>query len=176
MTVKKFFVGLTVVIIVLVLFSGWYVIRYSMNPVEAYEIYPEDYTERVLIATQGSKYKNSLVERVVEDLQQKPVGIKVMDVTELSSIDPNDWKAIIIIHTWEIYEPPAAVSTFIDTSYDANKMFVVATSGDGNNQIEGVDGITGASMLEEVPEHAEAILQFIYKRLTSNQNTEPEIN
>ena len=151
-----------------VLFFGflvWYQWRYSMDEVEPYAINHPEAEERVLIATQGSEYKNEVTNRLVEYLNDGERFIQVIDVTSIEGTNTSIWDAIVIMHTWEKWEPQVDASKFLKSNYDPNKVFVLATSGSGEQMIEGIDGISGASIMDDVDLHAETLAEQVLTAL-----------
>ena len=170
---KKILLALGGLLILLLLFFVWFDYTFSMDVVEGYEVNQSGEPNKLLIATQGSEYKKEIVDSIVKNYTDASVYIKVIDVSSLADVRPEAWDALIILHTWEVWKPEANAKKFLDTSYDADKMFVVATSGDGGNMIEGVDGITSASLLENVPDDVAKIISFIDLRLGGSEVREP---
>ncbi|MEO9870604.1 hypothetical protein [Ekhidna sp.] len=159
---------LAILVLAFFAFAFWYKNTYAMEEVATYEINDPDLENKVLIATQGSKYKNVLVESVIDSLSQSQIYIKVIDVSAIENQNVDDWDAIILIHTWEYGKPPEAVESFMDGKQDLSKIFSVITSGSGEEKMEGVDAITGASKKEDMESHRSAILQFLNQNLTPN--------
>ena len=134
------------------LFLMWYQYRYSMDVVESYEVNAPKLERKLLIATQGSAFKNGITKAVVEHFKSNSIYIKVIDVGDLGDIDPNRFNAILVVHTWENWKPPAEVKSFVErTKKDAHKIVILTTSGEGSYTMEGVDALTGESILSEVP-------------------------
>lgn len=148
---KALLIGLFLLIGLIVL-SFWYSITFSMDVVPTYEVNEPSLEKKLLIATQGSDFKNAITSAVVERYKQDAVYIRVVDVTSLDTIDPKPFTAILIIHTWEYWKPPKTVSTFRERAKEYhNKMVYLSTSGDGNYKIAGVDAISGESILANAP-------------------------
>lgn len=150
----KKFLGITVktllvVVLVMWLFGAWYKSTYSMKEATPREINDPALATKVLIATQGSKFKDDVVSGVVEKLVDRPIYIKVMDVSQLANVKTSDWTAIVVIHTWEMGKPPKSVSDFITTTNNGD-VIILTTSGDGHYHMDGVDGITSASKASDV--------------------------
>jgi len=136
-----------------------------MEPVATYEINDRNESQKILIATQGSEYKNDVVKDVVESLRGKTAYIKVIDVSLLQDVQPDQWNAIVVLHTWEIWKPEENARVFLKKYYSSEKIFVVTTSGSGEEKIEGVDAITGASILKDVPRHSRGIISWLELQL-----------
>jgi len=133
-----------------------------MDKIAPLEINDTRMENQILIASQGSEYKNRMVADIVSSFYYDSIYIKIVDATDLGKENVVDWDAIVILHTWEIGEPPIAVTEFIDKTVDRNKLVVIATSGSGTEQIEGVDGISSASLMYEIPIHVQQVVDRIY--------------
>ena len=150
---KRIIIGLVLFLLMCVGGLFWYDATYSMDEVESYEIGNPQAEKSVLIATQGSEYKNALTDSLVNYLSPYNVYISVQDVNLLSNVNVNDWNAIVIMHTWEVWKPQEDAKAFLNDHYDASKMTVLCTSGGGDEMVDGVDAITGASIMKDLPEH-----------------------
>jgi len=150
-------VGVGIFMTLLFLFFFWYKMTYSMSRINAYEINSAYTHPKMLIATQGSKYKNEVVRGVLDFLQTKQIYVRVCDVSELAEVSIDSWEAVLILHTWEMSIPPKEVGEFLKNQYDSEKVLVLCTSGEGSEKIGGVDAITGASSMEEVSDHVKDI-------------------
>lgn len=113
--------------------------------------------ESILIVSQGSEFKNKIVDGIINNFEPDGYYLKIVDATTISETKASDWDAILIMHTMEIWQPQADVESFLNAQYDQNKMIVMATSASGEIQMEGIDGFTGASVLEKVDDR---VLQF----------------
>jgi hypothetical protein len=148
------------ILALLVLFGLWYKHTYSMDIAEAMEINDASLDRKLLIATQGSDFKNSLTQSILDHYKKDSVFIKIIDVSDLDKMDPNDFNAVLVMHTWEYEKPPTAVGSFIEkTKSFKNKIVVMTTSGPGTSTMEGVDAITGESIKEDVPVYAVRIIE-----------------
>ncbi len=81
---KKFSLAIAVIVVGAFAFLTWYKFHYSMEVAEPFEVIVPDSEHQVLIATQGSDFKNAVVAGVIEALQDRPVSIKGIDVSGLS--------------------------------------------------------------------------------------------
>lgn len=145
---KKFLIVFLALGIVSIGTLSWYAAHFSMEPATGFEVNSDTLRTRVLIATQGSAFKNAVVTKVVDSLKSESLYFKVIDVSFLPSISESDWDAIIILHTWEYSKPPATVKDFISGIGKREKIMVVTTSG-SDSMMEGVDGISSASKPSE---------------------------
>jgi hypothetical protein len=167
---KRHIVAVVVVAAVLLLLSGslfGYFMVHGMATAQSYEKGLPSLPQHVLIATQGSTFKDRLVTAVVAQLEQRPAYVKVIDVGRLGDIDGGDWQAIVIVHSWEFGKPPAVVRDFVARLADPGKVIDVTTSGGGREKLPGVDVISSASVIDEVPQLAAQIYSKIDSRLAS---------
>jgi len=123
-----------------------------MDNVEPYQVNSPQLKKTLLIASQGSHFKNKVTSGITDYYKTDSLFINVIDVSSLDIIKVNDYRAILILNTWETWNPPISVEQFVKrTKKDASKIVVFTTSGDGNYKMEGVDAITGESKLVDVP-------------------------
>jgi len=165
-TWKKVVLALAVVPVALVVFTIWYVLHNSMHEAKPFEVNSPSAKEHVLIATQGSAFKDAVVQGVVDRLKTRPAYVKVIDVAQLPSVRESDWNAIILLHTWQMSKPPDSVRAFVDRSESRDKWVVLATSGEGTEHIAGVDTITTASSKANVSARVDEIVRRVEKVLS----------
>jgi hypothetical protein len=132
-------------------FLTWYRAHYSMVPAHAFEVNSPASEPRVLIATQGSAFKDALVAGVVEHLKERSAYVKVIDLSGLPAVNDKDWSAVVVLHTWQMGKPPGEAKAFIDRARPSGKVVILSTSGAGDFKIEGVDAISAASKMSDVP-------------------------
>lgn len=149
--------------------SVWLGLRHSMSIVTSFDMGSPSAVKRVLIATQGSEYKNALVERIVDRLRPHSPYIHVIDVTELPTINETDWNAVVVIHTWQIGRPEQHVSAFASRVLDKKKLIAITTSASGRETLPGVDAISSASKLEDVTIRAQEIVARLDRILATTQ-------
>jgi hypothetical protein len=145
---------LILVAIALLLFTGFayrYFSQHAMKPSPSYERGLPSLSRHVLIATQGSTFKDRLVAGLVAQLETRQAYVKVVDISELSGIREDDWHAIVILHTWEFGNPPTVVSNFVSRLAAPDKVLDVTTSGSGREKLADVDVISSASVIDDVP-------------------------
>lgn len=114
----------------------------------------------VLIATQGSDFKEALVSYLIEHLREKSVYISVIDVSSLPEIDKNNWNAIVLINTVEIEKMQSDADNFLSEleTYDGIILLTTSGSGDWKTEDYNIDSITSASEISEIDSLAEVIL------------------
>jgi hypothetical protein len=131
--------------------ATWYMAYYSMDVAHTSEVEGSPSGPRVLIATQGSAFKDAVTTGLVERLKKRSAHIKVIDIAALSGVRESDWDAMVVIHTWEFRKPPTEVRVFVDHLQDRNKLVALATSGAGTFRMEGIDAISSASTMVDAP-------------------------
>ncbi len=148
------------VVIILLLWAIWYKYEYSMEEARAFEVNVPELEQKLLIATQGSEFKDAITNSIVNHYKSDSIFIKVIDVSSLVEIQPEDYTAIVVLHTWENWKAPFVVRQFVEkTSGHSDKMIILTTSGEGTYRISGVvDALTGESNLEEASDFADKII------------------
>jgi hypothetical protein len=143
-------IGLIVVASVvglLIIAAVGYRLIFSQGVVESFEVNSSDLDTKVLIATQGSGFKDALVSGIIEDLKKKPIYIKVVDVTTLSDVKEDDWNVVVLISTCQSATLQPDTATYLDQAKDLDKTILLITSGSGTWKPENspLDSISSAS-------------------------------
>ena len=142
-----------------------YVILFYPRKAESFEINAVNPTQKILIATQGSDFKNILVKTLCDSLKKSSVYIKGIDVGELAEVNAEDWDKILIINSFIIWLNESA-DRFITRTITPEKILVFITSGgaDWLPQPEfRVDAITSASRKEYINDLIRLITDWINK-------------
>ncbi len=156
-------------LVIFLIFLAWYKHTYSMGIAQSSEVNSPDLERKLLIGTQGSDFKDSVVTGILNHFRSDSIYIKVVDVSALENVDSSIFDAIVLIHTWEIGKPPESVQVFINKNYGLkNKVVVLTTSGEGSEKMDEVDAITGESVLEDAPLFTDKIIQKLNPLLKSN--------
>ena len=138
--------------------SLWYRLHHSMTVVRPFTSGDFSLQQHVLIATQGSQFKDTLVGDIVQHLATRSVYVQVIDISALPSVRENDWSAIVVLHTWQFGKPPAQASAFLDRIRDKYKVIVVTTSGSGREKLPNAS-------TPSVPPRSSAMCRFASPRL-----------
>jgi hypothetical protein len=141
-------------IILLIIALVAYVIVNRQGVIEPYSAGDPAAEKRVLIASQGSEFKEQLVAQLVDRFSNEQMYISVLDCTALDGIDGSDWDAIIMLHTMQIHKMPKEARRFLERQKDLSRTMLVCTSGGGDEIIAGfaVDAISSPSRLSRLPE------------------------
>lgn len=118
---------------------------------------PDNYN--LVIANEGSHFKDSVVRVLIKHYSSKPVNIKTIPLSVLSQIDTKDYNAIVIIHSWYTWNPPPEVEKFIQSQQGClNNILALTTSYHGSLKMEELDAITGASKINDAEMYASKII------------------
>ncbi|MBC8829878.1 hypothetical protein IAI13_26490, partial [Escherichia coli] len=91
---KPLKISLIVVGIAVVIFAGVmlsYRFIKSMDVTENAEINKSATGDHVLLATQGSKFKDSVMDQVKKDMEGKNVHVSIIDTTKLDKVKADDY-------------------------------------------------------------------------------------
>ncbi len=159
-TYKKIGIIIVSVLALLFVLATLYRIEYAMETVTSFEVNTayKNTNHTLLIATQGSAYKDTITKGVITHFQSQDVYIQVIDVTHLEHIIAQEYTAILILHTWEMGKAPQEVVSFLNKCVTCDHIVVMSTSGDGVSKIQGIDALSGASILERAPKRIEEII------------------
>jgi hypothetical protein len=161
---KNRLLSLLLIILTINSLAFWYKLAYSMELAENRGINNTELSTKLLIATQGSDFKNAVVTNVINFYSKDTVHIKTIDVSQLQQIKPDVYSVIVIFHTWEYGKPPQEVRQFISENVNyKDRIIVFATSGAGNNKMDGIDALAGESILENTSDVSEKIIEKIDK-------------
>jgi len=124
-----------------------YVILYFPRKAVPFEVNSADQAKSILIATQGSGFKDILVKTLCDSLKQSSIYIKGIDVKDLAEVNEENWNKIIIINSFVI-RLNKNIERFIDHSSTPGNVLLFVTSGGADWQPQPqlkVDAITSAS-------------------------------
>ncbi|KPJ48402.1 hypothetical protein AMJ40_07555 [candidate division TA06 bacterium DG_26] len=142
---------------------GVWLLLHRQGVMEPFQVNSPTMERRVLIAAQGSDFKEALVDSLVTHLRGKSVYISVVDVTTLATVDEEEWDALVIIHTVEQWKLQSDVNAYLDRAEDLDKVLLITTSGSGQWRTEeyDVDVITSASKRDELHALVPDILKWL---------------
>jgi len=143
---------LSIILSIILLFFillGTYVVVNWQGVIEPFQVGNPEATNKILIASQGSEFKNNLLNNLVQKLRTEDNYLYVVDCTKLDSENVPDWDAIVVIHSAQMHELPGAAELFLERTIDLSKVILVSTSGAGDDKVEGfeVDAISTASRI-----------------------------
>lgn len=151
---------------------GIYLLVNIQGEAEAVEVGSPEISKRVLIASQGSEFKNQMVDTIISRLKSEDIYIRVIDVSGLSEINEENWSAEIIIHTTEGWKAPEPVRDYLDRIKEPGKVMLLITSGDGGWKPEDckVDVLASASKIANISVLADSILYKVDSLLKGGDN------
>lgn len=168
MTKKKILTFLSIVVLCILGYSIWYVNKYSMSIIDTQVISSKMAEHKILVASQGSDFKNVLLDSLLQRISSPDRYIKVTDATK-ASLEELNYDAYILIHTWEIYHPPACITFLLQQIDEHESVFSISTSGSGHLQLPEIDGISGASVLTNIEPMIDSTSTWLDKVLTAKQ-------
>ncbi|RZS99705.1 hypothetical protein [Aquimarina brevivitae] len=167
MRIKKIIVA---VILLGIGFGLLYVFFLKGNQEVPYTITVEQPKFEVLIASQGSEFKEALVQSVLKHYESKPINFKVIDAYTLFTVNIDKWDAVVVINSWEYSTPPFNIKKFIkEQPNNRDKLIILSTVGSYNMALEEVDTISGESIIEKVPEYSAILVDRLDAILTRNK-------
>lgn len=160
---KKILIGIGALIVLIVIIFGIYLLIHVQDVAEPMEVGSLDMNKKILIATQGSGYKNLMVDTLTGRLKGEDVYISVIDISGLNEINQEDWDVEVIIHTTEAWKLPDPVKEYLDRIKNPDEVILLITSGDGGWKPEDckVDVLTSASKVDDISEKANSIEEKI---------------
>lgn len=127
---------------------------------------------RVLIATQNSEFKRTVVSEIKAALGNDIFYIKILDVKWLPTVSVEDFDAIVILNRCRAGRPDPRVESFIDETRDKQKVIVLTTGRLDSWRPESpqVDAITSASTMSESAQIARSIAGKVMAIINSQQS------
>ncbi len=124
-------------------------------------------SDRILIATQSSKFKRAVVADVRQGLKPKNPYIKVVDVKALRNESTFDYDAVVIVNTCMAGRPDPRVADFIENALEKYKLVVLTTGmlDSWKPESEEVDAMTSASVIDQAGPVAREIVVAVLARL-----------
>ncbi|MBI9074893.1 MAG: hypothetical protein JEZ02_05715 [Desulfatibacillum sp.] len=124
-------------------------------------------SDRVLIATEDSEFKNAILDDVVEAFFGQDVFIQVTDLQSLENIRPEDYRAIVLINTCIAWKVEPEIAAFLKKVNEPERVLVLTTTGDPDLTIlaPDVDSVTSASQMEKVDQVSRKIIDKVARVL-----------
>ncbi len=130
---------------------------------------PAASNQKVLVATQNSKFKRAVVSEIYDGLNQNSIYLKIIDVKALKHHTAAEFSAVVIINRCMAGRPDPRVESFIDHEPQKNKIIVLTTGiqESWKPDAPGVDAITSASVLDKSDQIARSIVKRVLARVNS---------
>lgn len=147
-----------------------YILMNRQGVIEPFQVGDSKAENRILIASQGSEFKNNLVEKLVDEYKDSENFLSVIDCTELDKENHEYWTAVIIIHTMQIHKMPKEARAFIAEENDLARLMLVSTSGGGDDMVTDfdVDAICAPSRMSKIPK----ILEWVNEKMDEKIKSE----
>jgi len=151
------------IIIILFAMSTTYVYKHYPRKIDSFEVNNFVLNTKILIASQGSEFKITLLNNIVDKIDNDSTYIKVIDVSLLNELEPNNWNAVIIINTCIADKINKDVSQYLAKSQNEIPIVLFITAGDGRwkpNNLS-VDAISSASRMSKIEKLTQEILNLL---------------
>lgn len=149
-TFKEFLILILFAIGLSLLFAVWYNQEFSLAKVESLEVTNPELESKLLIACTEGNFPEKIGHGILDHYKNN-YNLNLVDISDLSKINPENYEGIFLIHTWEKWNPPPDIVKFMDISKKFNDNTVImATSSGGSSQTDDVDGISGSKESENV--------------------------
>ena len=137
------------VVVIIFILLGTYIVVNIQGVIEPFKVGSPNAKNKILIASQGSEFKNNLVKTLVQELETEDNYLNIVDCTKLDDENESNWDAIVIIHSAQVHKMPKEAELFLKRSVNLSKVILVSTSGAGDDKIKDfeVDAISTASRI-----------------------------
>ena len=127
----------------------------------------------VLIATQKSDFKRTVIYQIRDILENNSCYIKVVDVKRLPHESTQDFNAIIILNKCMAGRPDPRVESFIDNVSDKEKLIILTTGRLDSWKPESlrVDAMTSASVMTQATTIGQSLAGKALEIIRSQQNS-----
>ncbi len=124
---------------------------------------------RVLIATQKSEFKRTVVSEIKDNLGDNVAYVRIVDVKWLPNETPEEFNAIVILNRCMAGRPDPRVETFIDDLPEKNKVIVLTTGRLDSWQPDSreIDAMSSASTMSATSPIARSIADKILEIIDS---------
>ncbi len=169
-------ISVGILVAVFVVLMVIYSIVFGMDVIETSEIGKPDAPVKILIASQGSEFKNALVGKITDALKGDDVFIYITDTTKLPEAPMDDYKAVVLIHTVEAWKLEKHVELYLSKTGDLSNLVLVSTSGGGDWKTDkyDVDTITSASKKVELDPVASEVISRVKNIIAASAETKTE--
>jgi hypothetical protein len=127
---------------------------------------------RVLIATQRTRFKQAVVSEIRNALNNNSIYIKVVDVKNLRYQGTQDFSAVVIVNRALAGRPDPRVESYIDNKPQKNKIIILTTGilDAWKPDTKGVDAMTAASVISKSDKIAKKIVSKVLALVDQKQN------
>ena len=144
-------------------------VAFVARPVEEREIGDINSDKKVLIAAHESNFKEVLLNEVIDKLLSEGWYIKVINVSNLSGINTEDYNAVVIITTKMVMSLHKYVADYIQNTDEKEKIVIYFTEVGKKSIIprayRNLDAISSASRIEKIDSIVTYIINNVNQRL-----------
>ena len=160
-------IGLVVLLLILL---TTYIFVNIQGVIDPLQIGNPNAKNKILIASQGSEFKDNLLKNLVQSLECEDNYLNIVDCTQLDNEKKPDWDAIVIIHSAQVHKMPKEAELFLERSEDLSRVILVSTSGAGDDIIKNfeVDAISTASRISITHKVINWLIPRIERKLLNN--------
>ena len=154
-----------------------YVILFYPRKADSFEIISTNPTKTVLIATQGSDFKDTFIKTLCDSLKKSSLYIKGIDVKNLAEVNDENWDKILIINSFLI-KLNKSVDRFVSRAVTPEKILIFVTSDGADWQPQPelmVDAITSASRKQYITNLVDLITIWIGKEGDQRWDTDDHL-
>lgn len=173
---KKFLIGIGVFFTATFVFLLIYKMVNSMEVIETQVINDHALEKKLLIASQGSDYKNTLTSQVADYFKEQRIYIKILDLSKLTDVSIDNWDAVLIVCTTEGWKIPKPAVSFLEKLRSYEKIVMLQTSGDGaltSKKFPQIDTVTSASEEKDLGKKSRLLIEKIGAVL-ADESVKPE--
>lgn len=158
-------VGILVLVILTfaIIFSGTYVYKHYPRKIDSFEVNKPILNNKILVVSEGSDFKNTLLETIVTKIENDSTYIKIIHTSDINSIESNEWDRIVIINTCVANKLGKHVNLFLANHTNDVPTIMVITAGDGSWQPANlnVDAISTASRLSRMEAVTDSVINYL---------------
>lgn len=127
---------------------------------------------KVLIATQNSQFKRTVVSEIQENLEDNVFYVRVVDVKWLPNESAADFNAIVILNRCMAGRPDPRVESFVDDIPDKKRVILLTTGrlDSWKPDSSEVDAMSSASAMSETAPLARSISDKVMDIIESQDN------
>ena len=132
----------------------------ALQPVEHQNVGSSGASRRVVIVSEWSRYKASLIETLTEEFDDGETNIAVRNFGDFSDLDARDFDAVIVINAGVGSEVRRPVVDWLNRQNPDDNIVVLTTQiSDWTPQIE-VDSVTSASRNRNIPDVSRELVEI----------------
>ena len=129
-----------------------------LQPVPSADFGAPEATDRVLIVSEASRYKERLLEVLIEQLATPSSYVAVRNFDDFASLDAADYDGVLVINAGVGSEVRSQVVSWLNDQGSPDNVIVLTTQiSDWTPQIE-VDSVTAASRNRNIPDVSQDLI------------------